>query len=308
MVASAGHKLGQVIGDWWEEFVLVPTLSDVAEKLDLFLDHRFRDRPIRESKIIWSDSEGNKVDYDFVLELGGTIGKLGVPVGAVECCWRSGSRHSKDKARDDTNKLLPMRSTYPTCRFLAMAWAGELTEPARDYARSRNIEVFWIPKEKVIKALEQVGIDISYTDSMQEKGKNALMREVQKKFKGSVKVAAAEALKKQMGPQFFNNFSTAIEHALSAVPQSITLTASIKSLRKTFADSRQATAFLERDQVWQYPDQAPNSYEYEVVYSDGSDFILEVSSIEGVREVHDNVVALETHMNSVAAKKNTKQT
>ena len=56
-------------------------------------------------KIQWKDEDGNTVDFDFVLELDGTPDSVGVPVAFVECFWRRGSRHSKDKARDDSGKL-----------------------------------------------------------------------------------------------------------------------------------------------------------------------------------------------------------
>ncbi len=108
-LSSAGHKLGQLVGDWFEEFLVFPLLAMVANQLNLFLDSRFIERPARGEKIQWEDSEGNIVDYDFVLELGGTIHKKGIPVAFVECFWRRGSRHSKDKARDDSGKLAPMR-------------------------------------------------------------------------------------------------------------------------------------------------------------------------------------------------------
>ena len=52
---SAGHKLGQLVGDWWERYVVLPLLRDVADELGLFLDNRFVDRPGREGKILWED-------------------------------------------------------------------------------------------------------------------------------------------------------------------------------------------------------------------------------------------------------------
>jgi hypothetical protein len=118
-LSSAGHKLGQLVGDWFEEHFVLPLLTKVAAHLNLYLDHRFRDRAVRAGeKIIWQDADGNRVDYDFVLELEGSDSKKGIPVAFLESFWRRGSRHSKDKARDDSGKLMPMRDTYPTARFL----------------------------------------------------------------------------------------------------------------------------------------------------------------------------------------------
>jgi len=128
--SSAGHKLGQLVGDWFEESFVLPLLTEVAAKLGLFLDNRFIKRPARGEKISWKDDDGNIVDYDFVLELGGNEEVVGIPVAFLECFWRRGSRHSKDKARDDSGKLIPMRSTYPTARFLGIVAAGHFTDPA----------------------------------------------------------------------------------------------------------------------------------------------------------------------------------
>jgi hypothetical protein len=46
-IASAGHKLGLLIRDWFEEFFVLPLLSYVAEKLQLSLDHKFIGRIVR---------------------------------------------------------------------------------------------------------------------------------------------------------------------------------------------------------------------------------------------------------------------
>jgi hypothetical protein len=96
---SSGHKLGQLIGDWFEEYFVLPLLKTVANELHLFIDSRFIKRTVRGSKIEWLDSDGNRVDYDYVLELHGSENEIGIPVAFVECFWRIGARHSKDKTR-----------------------------------------------------------------------------------------------------------------------------------------------------------------------------------------------------------------
>ncbi len=126
-IVSSGHKLGQLIGDWAERYFVLPLLQKVADELGLFLDSRFVDRLARGEKILWPDADGNSVDYDFVLELNGTPDKLGIPVAFIESFWRRGSRHSKDKARDDSGKLAPMREIYPTARFLGIIAIGAFT-------------------------------------------------------------------------------------------------------------------------------------------------------------------------------------
>src|SRR5579859_4289088 len=81
-LASAGHSLGQKVGDWLEEFFVLPLLKQVAGHLKLFLDHRFITRAARGGeKIAWKDEDDNEVDYDFVMELDGDDHHIGIPVG-----------------------------------------------------------------------------------------------------------------------------------------------------------------------------------------------------------------------------------
>jgi hypothetical protein len=160
-VSSAGHRLGQLIGDWWEEAVALPLLEEVAGRLNLYLDCQFKKRTCRGDKILWRDADGNDVDYDFVLELEGSPEKAGVPVGFIETFWRRGARHSKDKARDDLGKLLPMRNTYPTARFLGILALGDFTAPAREFVSNRKITLFYVPKDKAIEAFKKNGLTLT---------------------------------------------------------------------------------------------------------------------------------------------------
>ena len=93
-LSSGGHKLGQLVGDWWERYVILALLQEVASELGLYCDNRFISRSCRGEKIQWPDETGNQVDYDFVLEVNGTQEILGTPVAFVESFWRRGARHS----------------------------------------------------------------------------------------------------------------------------------------------------------------------------------------------------------------------
>jgi len=172
--ASSGHKLDQLIGNWYEEYFVLPLLKKVGRSLELFVDSRFVNRKVREGKIIWDDLDGNSVDYDYVLELGGSDNHLGIPVAFIECFWRRGTRHSKDKARDDSGKLMPMRETYPTARFLGIVSAGDFTKPARELVRSRDIDLFYVPKEKIVNAFDSCGLIMDYPDKLPEDEKPIL--------------------------------------------------------------------------------------------------------------------------------------
>jgi len=196
--SSSGHKLGQIIGDWFEEDIAVWLLSKVAEKLGLYLDHRFKERSCRGSKIIWQDLDGNDVDYDFVLELGGTDSKKGIPLAFFETFWRRGSRHSKDKARDDSGKLMPMKITYPTARILGIISAGDFTRPAQELVHSRGIDLFYIPKMHICKAWSGAGIEVDYDDKATEA------------VKSDVADAVVNSLNDKSREQIFNNLKATV--------------------------------------------------------------------------------------------------
>jgi hypothetical protein len=298
-LSSAGHKLGQIVGDWWETQVIFPLLGEVALELGLFLDNRIVERDCRQGKIQWSDSEGNYVDYDYVLEIGGTKVSKGIPVAFIESFWRRGARHSKDKARDDTNKLLPMRENYPTARFLAIAACGEFTEPAREYVRSRNVELFFISKEKIINAFQSNGLEIDYPDSYPEDKKNRLVRDLESRFTPSVQSAIAKSLRSVAGAGAFNAFKQRIIGSLTAMPQEIKIYMLKKSAPVIFNNIVDAQNFL-KTQNPSFPlSSGIEEFEYEVVFSDGTEFGRSLSSLDKVRQVNEDLTSLVKHIQSL---------
>lgn len=192
--ASSGHRLGQLVGDWFQDYFVKPMLETIADKLGLYLDHRLRIRPARPSGICWKDDDGNEVDYDFVMELDGSDERLGVPVAFFECFWRRGARHSKDKARDDSGKLMPMRDTYPTSRFLGIIASGEFTGPAKEMIASRKIDLFYLPKQKVVDSFMKLDMPMDYDDKSSEGVKAQIAREFEQMLTSETKLKATDNL------------------------------------------------------------------------------------------------------------------
>lgn len=305
-LSSAGHRLGQLVGDWWEGQVIYPLLQEVARELGLYLDNRLVSRTCRFGKILWKDDSGNDVDYDYVLELGGTQERKGVPVGFLESFWRRGARHSKDKARDDTNKLLPMRDTYPTARFLAIAACGEFTAPAKDYVTSRNVELFFISKEKIIDAFATIGAVIDYRDTLPEAEKLLLVRDLEKKFTPENQRIVAHNLRNAAGELAFASFKQRIIGSLMANPQEIRIYALARCGPVVFDNIDAATTFL-NSQNPEFPAAGEAAhYEYEVSFSDGSDFFRELDSLEEVRKVNEQLLALVKHFSALVSQKSAK--
>lgn len=289
-----------MIGDWWEEYVALPLLESVAKRLDLYLDCRFKERSCRGEKILWKDIDGNDVDYDFVLELGGSADKQGIPVAFVETFWRRGSRHSKDKARDDSGKLLPMRNTYPTARFVSILALGDFTAPAKQYVSSRDIKLFYIPKAKAVEAFKKNNLIIDYPDKMVEPEKLKLVEKFEKDFTEKAKSAVEKALKESVGLSSFKAYQDDFNAALSALPQEIRIVRSLHSVPVVFTNIRDAAEFLKTPTFGDDVDST--TYHYYVQYSDGSDFDRELGTIEEVRALNEQLAVLANHMERLAEK------
>lgn len=293
--ASSGHKIGQIIGDWWEERVILRLLQDVADNLNLYLDCRFVQRTIRPgSKVLWKDDQGNNVDYDFVLEIGGTDTQLGTPVAFIESFWRRGSRHSKDKARDDTNKLLPMRATYPTARFLSIAACGEFTKPASEYVRTREVDLFLIPKSQIIEAFDAHQLVIDYHDQLSEVEKSVLAQNLIAKFSKETAIAVSDSLTQICGLAVMKGYSKRIIAALNALPVSIEISEARVSDVQLFDSVNVVDEFL-KSPKFKYSNQDCN-YKYSINYSDGSTFTTEYVQMAKLRRVHEMTKQYIDHM------------
>jgi hypothetical protein len=295
--ASAGHKLGQLVGDWFEEYFVFPLLKDVAGRLHLYLDCRFQSRSVRGEKILWADEDGNLVDYDFVMELEGSDGEMGSPVAFFECFWRRGSRHSKDKARDDSGKLAPMSQVHPTARFLGIIASGDFTLPARQLVLSRGIDLFYVPKDKVIAAFSAKGMQMDYPDDAPENEKQRLAEKFDKQLTGERKRQAADELRELLGKAAVNTYLDRVRAALGATPQEIRFLARHDSAPRVFETIPDATAFLTK------PDfdfgRPTEKYVYQITYSDGAEFDRQVDSLENLRLLHEQTARLATHMASL---------
>ncbi|MDW8265314.1 MAG: hypothetical protein RMJ52_08270 [Gemmataceae bacterium] len=296
--ASAGHKLGQLVGDWFEEFFVLPLLRRVADHLKLYLDCRFCTRKARESdKIIWKDVEGNEVDYDFVMELDGSDEKLGIPVAFFECFWRRGKRHSKDKARDDTGKLLPMRDVYPTARFLGIVAGGDFTAPARALVQNRQIDLFYVPKAKIVSAFEKNGLQIDYPDRLPEPEKAKLADAFESGLTPTKKDEAAATLRQLIGEVSLDTYVDRVRAALGALPQEIRIIAQRESKPQVFDTIKEATSFLE-DPKFDFSTLVEN-FVNEITYTDGTEFERMLDTIDEVKALHSPIECLATHMRSL---------
>jgi hypothetical protein len=296
--ASAGHKLGQLVGDWFEEYYVLPLLTQAAQELRLFLDNRFIERSARGDRILWKDIDGNEADYDFVLELGGTNNETGIPVGFVESFWRRGARHSKDKARDDSGKLMPMRDTYPTARFLGIVAAGAFTQPASELVRNRGIDLFLVPKSKVVAAFQMNGLEMDYPDRASEAEKQRIASAFEQDFREEKKRAVTASLINLQGVVAVRSYVDRVRARLSALPQEIRFVLRQDSSPYVFDTVVEASEFLQKP--FFQMDSPVESYLYQVTYSDGSEYEAVVPSLEELKTLHGHMARLADHMNRLS--------
>lgn len=295
--SSYGHKLGQLIGDWFEEYFVLPLLFSTAKELKLYLDHRFLSRAVRGDKITWKDEDGNTVDYDFVFELGGTDQILGIPVAFFECFWRRGSRHSKDKARDDSTKLRPMRETYPTARFLGILAAGDFTKPAKVYVENSEIDLFYVPKSKVVQAFQENDLVMDYEDKAPETEKASIAKTFSDLFTERKKCDVATTLTALVGRPAIQLYSQRILGRLSAQPQEIRLVLRHESSPISFPSVYDVTRFLSNPTFEMKNPQ--KSYVYQITYNDAFEFSRHVDNIEDLLKLHAQVHKLNDHLNQL---------
>jgi len=285
--SSSGHQLGQFIGDWWERYVLLPLFQSAAHKLDLFCDNRYIQRSCRGAKIEWEDAEQNVVDFDFVFEHAGSDLKKGVPVAFIESFWRRGGRHSKDKARDDTNKLLPMRTAYPSVRFLSIAACGEFTGPAQMYVKTQNVDLFFIGKSHIVDAFCNHGINIHYPDKSSEHEKAKITAQVTENMTKVVPEQIAKTLIEKVGKHTFSAYKDKIVGELSSTPQLIRISECSTSNAVEFTVLLDAIKFLDAPQFTYH--ETKKTYKCEIVYSNGSmnEFEGDMNELEAIiRDVY----------------------
>lgn len=299
--SSSGHKLGQLVGDWFQDCFVLPLLQEAAGKLGLFLDHRacVRGRGVRGDKILWADEDKNAVDYDFVMELGGSADKLGIPVAFLECFWRRGARHSKDKARDDSGKLMPMRVTYPTARFLGIVASGEFTRPARELVESRKINLFYVPKAKVIETFQKLGLQMDYDDKAREEVKAEIANAFEKALSNDIKEKAAATLRALIGETAVKAYVASVQAALSSAPLEFRIVGHLLSKPMVFETVDAVSDFLAKPEpAFDFSDPSKR-FSYQVSYSDGTEFEQELDSVDELKTLHQEIAALAAHMAKV---------
>lgn len=177
-VASPGHKLGQMVGNFFEE-LFAEDLVAFCSRYGFYCDRRGPRPKVRGTsrKVTWTDKYGNKHDLDYVIEMGGSDDHRGAPVAFVELAWRRYTKHSRNKTGELEGSLLHLRNTYETCRFLGAMLAGEYTDGGKNQLTSHGITVVHVPFEALAEAFRASGVELDYPEDAPAQLKRSAIRQ-----------------------------------------------------------------------------------------------------------------------------------
>lgn len=169
MAQSPTHKFGQIIGELLEK-VLIPPLSEVADRHGLFLDYKHaRAARNNRKKVQWTDSKGNTHDLDYVLEYGGSETTIGSPKAFIESAWRRYTKHSRNKAQEIHGAVSVLAETYQDFNpFLGVVLAGVFTDGSIQQLRSHGYSIVYCSYSMMIHAFAEVGIDASFDEDSKD--------------------------------------------------------------------------------------------------------------------------------------------
>lgn len=177
MAEAAGHKLGQVIGDYVER-AIEPLLQEFADRHGLYLDKKGKRLARAGKKLRWLDVYNNSHDLDYVLERGGTHQAVGTPVAFIESAWRRYTKHSKNKAQEIQGAILPIASKHHfSAPLLACVLAGDYTKNSLDQLRSLGFHVLYFPYAMVMEAFRKVGVDVAYDEETPDSQLSAKLKQ-----------------------------------------------------------------------------------------------------------------------------------
>lgn len=183
MADSFAHKLGELIGVFFEECMKKP-VAEFAASRSLYFDTCGSRSVRRGRKVTWTDVDGNRHDLDYVLERGGTDKQIGDPVAFIELAWRRYTKHSKNKAQEIYGAVNPIAQKYSRLRpFKGAMLSGDFTITSLDQLQSQGFSVLYIPFKKIVTAFKNHGLDIYFDEKTSEE----TLQRIVNQWKGSSK-------------------------------------------------------------------------------------------------------------------------
>jgi hypothetical protein len=169
MGEAKGHKFGQCLGDYCER-AIEPLLQEFADKHDLYLDKKGARQARKGKKVQWLDMYGNSHDLDYVIERGGTAGRIGTPVAFIESAWRRYTKHSRNKAQEIQGAIMPLRDRHRySAPFMGCFLVGEYTSGAREQLRSLGFRLIHFDYPTILEAFKTIGIDARFDETTSDR-------------------------------------------------------------------------------------------------------------------------------------------
>lgn len=194
-----------------------------------------------------------------------------------------------------------MRNVHPTARFLGIIAGGDFTKPARQLVLSREINLFYVPKAKIVQAFEAAGLAIDYPDKAPEAYKQELADRCVAGLNQRACGKVAESLKNLVGESVLEAYVDRVRGALGALPQELRFLCRRSSRPRTFETISDASAFLDAPRF--DFSSATEGYLYEITYSDGTEFQREVATLDQLRVLHQQIERLATHVAALQRQK-----
>ena len=191
-----------------------------------------------------------------------------------------------------------MRTTYPTARFLSIAASGEFTGPAKDLIRSKDIELFYVPKRSIVEAFVRQGLSMDYPDNSAETFKAQIANSFEEQLTKEKKEKVADTLFDIIGRASVDAYTSKVRGFLSSLPQEVRFVEGYHSDAAVFESVEEATDFLDSPS-FKFSGN-PTDYRYEVTYSDGQEFSREVADLLELKALHGQLVRLSRHMEDLA--------
>ncbi|MCT7990787.1 hypothetical protein [Laspinema olomoucense] len=224
MAQSPSHKFGQILGKLLEDIVLYDILKPQLERFtapkNYYLDYQKSRLARKGKKVTWEDKDGNKHDLDFVIELGGTEEKLGLPLAFIESAWRRYTKHSKNKVQEIQGAILPIVQRYSQLNpFYGVVLAGDFTKPALEQLKNHGFAVIYIPYIDVVNAFKIINFDIAFDETTPDylyENASEQLRLITDSEKQRLRQALMQVAKKQV-EKFMTKLQNCLERHITQI-------------------------------------------------------------------------------------------
>ncbi|MCT7977322.1 hypothetical protein [Laspinema olomoucense] len=224
MAQSPSHKFGQILGKLLEDIVLYDILKPQLERFtapkNYYLDYQKSRLARKGKKVTWEDKDGNKHDLDFVIELGGTEEKLGLPLAFIESAWRRYTKHSKNKVQEIQGAILPIVQRYSQLNpFYGVVLAGDFTKPALEQLKNHGFAVIYIPYIDVVNAFKIINFDIAFDETTPDylyENASEQLRLITDSEKQRLRQALMQVAKKQV-EEFMTKLQNCLERHITQI-------------------------------------------------------------------------------------------